>query len=262
MLVWTPELEALYAHATRLPVPQSAPRLLAGLCARIWRQDLPVIVVQTQCDLPEQERLRPPVDRGGARRLSVEEGAALQREGKPRPRGAGRGAGRSRALAAAQAGRCRDREGARRREGAAGGDVRGGQEAISQAEFLALCEEAGDVSSPPLLLDYLHNIGTVFYRQGLFGDDIILDQAWALDAVYAVFHREFKAFKTIERYGGRFRRSDLAEWVWQEHSEEEQELFLSFMQQCGICFAYRHGYEDIEAEYIAPTCFPRATTPR
>ena len=90
-----------------------------------------------------------------------------------------------------------------------------GKQLISQDEFLALCEEAGNVSSPPLLLDYLHNIGTVFYREGLFGDAIILDQAWALDAVYAVFHRESKAFKTIERYGGRFRRSDLAEWVWQ-----------------------------------------------
>ncbi len=86
-----------------------------------------------------------------------------------------------------------------------------GKQIISQEEFLALCEEIGDVSSPPLLLDYLHNIGTVFYREGLFGDAIILDQAWALDAVYAVFHRESKAFKNIARYGGRFRRSDLAD---------------------------------------------------
>ena len=136
-----------------------------------------------------------------------------------------------------------------------------GKQLISQDEFLALCEEAGDVSSPPLLLDYLHNIGAVFYREGLFGDDIILDQAWALDAVYAVFHRESKAFKNIERYGGRFRRSDLAEWVWQEHSEEEQELFLSFMQQCGICFTYRRGDKDIEAEYIAPDLLPARDDP-
>ena len=137
-----------------------------------------------------------------------------------------------------------------------------GKQFISQDEFLALCEEAGNVSSPPLLLDYLHNIGTVFYREGLFGDAIILDQAWALDAVYAVFHRESKAFKTIERYGGRFRRSDLAEWVWQKHSVEEQELFLSFMQQCGICFTYRRGEKKSRPNISRPTCFPGATTPR
>ena len=136
-----------------------------------------------------------------------------------------------------------------------------GKQLISQDEFLAICEEAGDVSSPPLLLDYLHNIGAVFYREGLFGDAIILDQAWALDAVYAVFHRESKAFKTIERYSGRFRRSDLAEWVWQDHSEKEQELFLSLMEQCGICFPYRRGGKDVEAEYIAPDLLPASDDP-
>ena len=164
-------------------------------------------------------------------------------------------------MAEAQAGRRRDRHRARRRESAAGRDVCGGQAAHLAGRVLALCEEAGNVSSPPLLLDYLHNIGTVFYRQGLFGDAIILDQAWALEAVYAVFHRESKAFKNIERYGGRFRRSDLAEWVWQEHSEKEQELFLSFMRQCGICFTYRHGDKDIEAEYIAPDLLPARDDP-
>ena len=130
-----------------------------------------------------------------------------------------------------------------------------------RTSFKELCEEVGNVSSPRLLLDYLHNIGAVFYRQGLFDDAIIADQAWALDAVYAVFHRESKAFKNIERYGGRFRRSDLAEWVWQDKSEQEQELFLSFMQQCGICFTYRRG-KDIEPEYTCPTFFPHATIPR
>ena len=46
-----------------------------------------------------------------------------------------------------------------------------------------------------------------------------------------------------------------------EHSVEEQELFLSFMQQCGICFTYRHGDKDIEAEYIAPDLLPARDDP-
>ena len=46
-----------------------------------------------------------------------------------------------------------------------------------------------------------------------------------------MFHRESKSFKNIERYGGRFRRSDLAEWVWQKHSVKEQELFLAAVPQ-------------------------------
>ena len=56
-----------------------------------------------------------------------------------------------------------------------------------QDDFAEVCalarERAGPVTSDESLLEYLHNVGTVFYRKGLFGDRIILDQAWALDAV-------------------------------------------------------------------------------
>jgi internalin A len=138
-----------------------------------------------------------------------------------------------------------------------------GERLVSYQGYLDLCAEVertgkGRVSDPALLLDYLHDSGTVFYRKGLFGDRIILDQAWALDAVYAVFDRASQAFRKIERNHGRFRRSELAEWVWQQHGVPEQELFLSFMRQCGICFTIQN--EDrakrIEAEYIAPDLLP------
>jgi internalin A len=145
-----------------------------------------------------------------------------------------------------------------------------GQRLISHKAYLDLCDEVertrkGRVSDPALLLDYLHNTGTVFYRKGLFGDQIILDQAWALDAVYAVFDRASQSFKKIERNHGRFRRSELAEWVWQKHGVPEQELFLSFLQQCGICFTVQKEDREkrVEAEYIAPDLLPaRSRGPR
>ena len=70
-----------------------------------------------------------------------------------------------------------------------------GQRLISRRNYFDLCAEVertgkGQISAPELLLDYLHNVGTVFYREGLFANQIILDQAWALDAVYAVFDRD------------------------------------------------------------------------
>ena len=138
-----------------------------------------------------------------------------------------------------------------------------GQRLISHQGYLDLCAEAertgkGRISDPALLLDYLYNTGTVFYRKGLFGDQIILDQAWALEAIYAVFDRASQSFKKIERNHGRFRRSELAEWVWQKHGVPEQELFLSFMQQCGICFTIQKEDHEkrAEAEYIAPDLLP------
>ena len=104
----------------------------------------------------------------------------------------------------------------------------------------------------------------MFYRQGLFGDAIILDQAWALEAIYAVFDRDSKAFRNIERYGGRFRRSDLAQWVWQKHGKEERQLFPDLMQQCGICFVIREG-DDAGASNRSMSlliCFPSGATPK
>ena len=262
MLVWTPESEALHEHDYGGLTFRNQPLgYWLDYVREFGGEDSPVIVVQTQCDLPEQERLRPPVDDKALDAFpfkKVLHYSAKENRGR---------AALDEALAEAV-------QWLRRKQGVAViGTGRAavkarlekmyakGKQLISQDEFLALCKKAGNVSSPPLLLDYLHNIGAVFYREGLFGDAIILDQAWALDAVYAVFHRESKAFKTIERYSGRFRRSDLAEWVWQEHSEKEQELFLSFMEQCGICFPYRRGEKDVEAEYIAPDLLPASDDP-
>lgn len=127
---------------------------------------------------------------------------------------------------------------------------------IRQELFHQLCDEAG-VYSAEHLLAYLHNAGIVFYRAGLFDDAIILDQGWALDAIYAVFHRDNCAPR-IRRNRGRFTRSDLADWVWQEHEEKEQELFLSMMQFCGICFEHRRlgPGNSGEVEYIAPDLLP------
>jgi len=42
---------------------------------------------------------------------------------------------------------------------------------------------------PSALLHFLHNKGVVFYSPDLFQESFILDQYWALDAVYAVCDR-------------------------------------------------------------------------
>ena len=112
----------------------------------------------------------------------------------------------------------------------------------------------GDVSSPEYLLEYLHNTGVIFYRKGLFNDNIILDQGWALEAVYAVFHRE-KCYGQLRQLKGRFTRALLELLVWKKYSASEQQLFLGMMQSCGICFVHRkdNSANSTENEYIAPS---------
>jgi internalin A len=127
---------------------------------------------------------------------------------------------------------------------------------MERSQFEEICAEEGGVSSPTHLLTYLDANGTVFHRPGLFGDRIVLDQGWALEAIYAVFDRQ-RAFKELRWAGGRFTRADLGRLVWREHSEGEQKLFISMMRSCGICFLHRpfeHGDDD--GEFIAPDLLP------
>lgn len=128
---------------------------------------------------------------------------------------------------------------------------------LSREQFLALCAEVGNVSDPDALLDFLHLTGVVYHRPGQFGGRIILDQTWALDAIYTVLHRE----KTLPHLllDGRFTRPHLAGLAWQEHSEADQRVLLDMMVSCGICFPLRNLSDDRsnpEWLYAAPDLLP------
>lgn len=128
---------------------------------------------------------------------------------------------------------------------------------LSRAEFARLCADTGQVTDPDALLEYLHRCGAVFHRPGLFGDRIILDQTWALEAIYTLFHREHTLPKL--RRDGRFTRRDLEHLAWKDYGEEEQQVFLDMMESCGICFRVRNLSADPhrpEWEYLAPELLP------
>jgi internalin A len=120
-----------------------------------------------------------------------------------------------------------------------------------------MCEEAGNVSDPEHFLRYLHECGLVYHRPRLLDGSIILDQEWALEAIYTIFNRE-KCWRQLRQLRGRFTRSLLETLVWDGYDSKEQELFLDLMKQAGICFVHRKedGKREIETEYVAPDLLP------
>lgn len=226
--------------------------------------DNPLIIVQTQCDTPSQRQHSRFADLdltgfesnnivqfsaqtelgGAALREAIGEAAEWikDRHGVPLI-----GKGRLKVLNQLEAWRSEDalREPAARQ-----------YKMMSQEEFRMFCDDAGGISSPPHLLNFLHHAGVIFYRPGLFDDRIILDQDWALNAIYAVFNRD-NCYRMIMRAQGRFRREDIAEKVWRDYGLDEQRLFLSMMQSCGIAFTHhRYGEDGEDVEYIAPELLP------
>ncbi len=125
---------------------------------------------------------------------------------------------------------------------------------LERQTFDQLCAEIGGISDTEALLQFLHHNGVVFYRSGLFKDQIILDQNWALEAIYSIFRRD-KCFKQLKKLHGRFSREDLEMLIWSDYTPEEQKVFLGMMESCGICFKVRKLSND-EWEYIAPELLP------
>ena len=128
---------------------------------------------------------------------------------------------------------------------------------ITSGEFEQLCKNATGSSELSTVRYYLHQLGEVFYRKGMFGDQIIIDQQWALDVIYTIFDRD-KTLPLLTANNGRFHLEDLASLAWQEFSGKEQHLLLSMAIECGIVFEYykTEKFEDKGITYIAPDYLP------
>jgi internalin A len=218
-----------------------------------------VVIVQSQCDTPDRRRPHPPAATAS---FSVWTAAVSSKTGlgldllkanvkeairdrfyrrPPLPIGAGRVAVRNRLRQMLREDQTLPPPQRRHR-------------LLEREDFDRLCAETGGVSDSGALLDFLHRNGVVFYRSGLFGDRIVLDQNWALEAIYSIFDRK-RIFPLLRGYG-RFTRRDLETLVWSDYTPAEQNIFLDMMESCGICFRARK-FPDDEWEYLAPELLPK-----
>ena len=208
----------------------------------------PVIVVQTQCDRERDVSSAPPIPADhGFERLRVADCSAKRGDGMARLMLELKSAARYQL----------ERYGEVQLPAnwvAVGDDLRRmrdeqGIRTLPRDAFERLCAEQHQTAVPGVVLEYLHRSGQVFWKQGVFGDQVVLDQAWALDGMYAVLHRE-SALPLIRQQHGRFTPQLLALLVWQNRTDEERKLFLSMMEKCQTCF------QIAEDMHVAPALLP------
>lgn len=120
---------------------------------------------------------------------------------------------------------------------------------LSYVAFTEICLKY-QVAAPDTLANYLHQSGALFYRQGHFGNQLILDQQWALQGVYLLLDRQH-VLPQLQAGKGRFSVEMLNNWLSQHQLDNSDSgLFMEMMQQCGACFK-------VDAtDYIAPDTLP------
>lgn len=146
-----------------------------------------------------------------------------------------------------------------------------GEKYLSLDDYLILAK--GVTNRISVLENWLVKTGVVFYRSGLFQDSIILDQAWAIEAIYTIFRRTNEkgrrnaTYYDIQSRNGRFTGDDL-QGIWEvKYSLEEQNLFVSFMLSCEMCFETTpQEYPDLkewevrfeQRSFVAPQLMPES----
>ncbi len=117
-----------------------------------------------------------------------------------------------------------------------------GRKTMPYEEYLKKATELQVLRPKEMLENWLFKTGVVYYRPGKFNNTIILNQGWAIEAIYTLFDRSKGTPFEIEANKGVFDGA-LLQRVWQSNypDQDTQELFISFMLSCDLCFEIDTG---------------------
>ena len=131
------------------------------------------------------------------------------------------------------------------------------QRLMRHADFLNLCDiKKVTVGSEKSLLRYLHHTGVVYYHENYLPDTLILDQEWAIAAIYVALDRSGALYKQFsqEKHGWCV-ANDLFKAFGEGYDSQQCWLLLHFMESCGLCFPVKdENYKNNNSEttYIFP----------
>ena len=136
---------------------------------------------------------------------------------------------------------------------------------ITNNKFEQLCERFGvSEIARNALLEFLHDTGIVYKNDQFLKGIIIIDQEWALDAIYKPLDRKSSFYDELRNdFKGRVRVKRLFKAFGEGYEIEQKWLFLSLMRSCNLCFSL-HRKDQCETEesyYVFPEFLPENETP-
>lgn len=108
------------------------------------------------------------------------------------------------------------------------------QKLLSLDEFITICQNK-QCATTDTLLAYLHDTGVFYYRSGYFQNQIILDQEWAIKAVYKILDRQSDYFEILQYEKGKL-SYDIICSIWAKNTDQERALFIDFMLSADLAF--------------------------
>ncbi|MEL7250813.1 MAG: COR domain-containing protein [Bacteroidota bacterium] len=144
---------------------------------------------------------------------------------------------------------------------------------LAYEEFVSLAVRHGEGSETVdrLLQNWLVPTGVVFYHPDLFDQRIILNQGWAIRAIYTLFDRNEErggGYFEIKENQGRFDGALLARY-WAEYGPGERQLFLQLLRNADMVFEIteerHHNQRQVvswdERQFIAVELLPERCPP-
>jgi len=110
-----------------------------------------------------------------------------------------------------------------------------GSKELDLENFAKLCEKQEVLKSKDTILNYFHDTGVLYYREQYFNNRIIINQEWAITAIYKILDRESEYFEIFENQNGQIFYDDICK-IWAENTDAERELFLDFMLSAELAF--------------------------
>ena len=84
-----------------------------------------------------------------------------------------------------------------------------GHKIMEYSGFVSFCKEENIENEADIVLQYLHDTGVLYYKQNYFKGSIILQQDWAIEAVYKVLDKGSGYFEILEDQKGEIKPSGL-----------------------------------------------------
>jgi GTPase SAR1 family protein len=142
------------------------------------------------------------------------------------------------------------------------GKANQGVKVLPVSDYLEQAEKFEIIGPETVLESWLHGTGVLFYKKDRMADRIILDQEWAIDAIYVLFDREQPHYKALKKKGGIFSGYDLNN-IWRDVPGATPELFVEFMLSCEVCFEIDAGEKEFaDRLFIAPGLLPEKKLPK